>query len=206
LSGDVTGSVSFDGSSNTNIVAVVADDSHNHIVSNIDGLSLLLDNKTARVSVSTDNAVVRFDGASGEIQNSSVTVNNSGEINFHDFSTGEDGTYIMPESQLAKINLKWISTSSKFTFIRKGKYVSVIGGARALNNCVAFHKYLTTSLIIPTEFRPPANVDIPVMALNLASDSLGHLRFYSSGNMEFTPGGSWNGGKWISFYITYIVL
>ena len=46
LSGDVTGSTSFDGSGNVSITATVADDSHNHVVSNIDGLQSLLDVKS----------------------------------------------------------------------------------------------------------------------------------------------------------------
>lgn len=43
LSGDVTGSVSFDGSANVNIVATVADDSHNHSISTVNGLQSTLD-------------------------------------------------------------------------------------------------------------------------------------------------------------------
>jgi hypothetical protein len=45
LSGDVSGSVSFDGSANVTITATVADDSHNHIISNVDGLQTALDAK-----------------------------------------------------------------------------------------------------------------------------------------------------------------
>jgi hypothetical protein len=45
LSGDVTGSASFDGSANINIVATVGDDSHAHIISNVDGLQAALDAK-----------------------------------------------------------------------------------------------------------------------------------------------------------------
>ncbi len=45
LSGDVTGSASFDGSANINIVAAVLDDSHAHIISNVDGLQAALDAK-----------------------------------------------------------------------------------------------------------------------------------------------------------------
>ena len=45
LSGDVTGSVTFDGSANATITAVVVDDSHNHTVANVDGLQTLLDAK-----------------------------------------------------------------------------------------------------------------------------------------------------------------
>lgn len=45
LAGDVTGSVSFDGSANVSITTVVADDSHNHIIGNVDGLQVALDAK-----------------------------------------------------------------------------------------------------------------------------------------------------------------
>ena len=45
LSGDVSGSASFDGGSNVTISATVADDSHNHVISNIDGLQTEIDTK-----------------------------------------------------------------------------------------------------------------------------------------------------------------
>lgn len=45
LSGDVTGSASFDGSTNITITTTIADDSHNHVISNIDGLQSALDLK-----------------------------------------------------------------------------------------------------------------------------------------------------------------
>ena len=45
LSGDVTGSATFDGSANINITAAVQDDSHNHVISNVDGLQAALDAK-----------------------------------------------------------------------------------------------------------------------------------------------------------------
>ena len=45
LAGDVSGSVSFNGSANVSITATVADDSHNHVISNIDGLQTEIDTK-----------------------------------------------------------------------------------------------------------------------------------------------------------------
>ena len=45
LTGDVTGSVSFDGSGDVSITTTIADDSHNHVISNIDGLQSALDGK-----------------------------------------------------------------------------------------------------------------------------------------------------------------
>jgi hypothetical protein len=50
LTGDVTGSASFDGSANISISAAVADDSHNHVISNIDNLQTTLDSKAPLVS------------------------------------------------------------------------------------------------------------------------------------------------------------
>lgn len=46
LTGDVTGSVSFDGSANASITATVADDSHNHTIANVDGLQTALNVKS----------------------------------------------------------------------------------------------------------------------------------------------------------------
>lgn len=57
LAGDVTGSVSFDGSTNVSITATVADDSHNHVISNVDGLQAALDLKVSKDS-DTGSAVL----------------------------------------------------------------------------------------------------------------------------------------------------
>ena len=43
-------------------------------------LTDIADNKTDKISSSTDNAVVRFDGTSGNIQNSGVTINDSNHL------------------------------------------------------------------------------------------------------------------------------
>jgi len=45
LTGDVSGSTSFNGGGNVSITATVADDSHNHVISNVDGLQSALDGK-----------------------------------------------------------------------------------------------------------------------------------------------------------------
>jgi len=45
LSGDVSGSTSWDGSGNASISVTVADDSHNHVISNVDGLQTALNGK-----------------------------------------------------------------------------------------------------------------------------------------------------------------
>ena len=53
LSGDVSGSASFNGSANISITATVADDSHNHVISNVDGLQTALDGKQASGTYNT---------------------------------------------------------------------------------------------------------------------------------------------------------
>ena len=53
LTGDVTGSASFDGTGNAAITAVVVDDSHAHVISNVDGLQTALDGKTAETRTIT---------------------------------------------------------------------------------------------------------------------------------------------------------
>jgi hypothetical protein len=58
LTGDVSGSTSFDGSGNVSITATVADDSHNHITSNIDGLAeYIADTVGAMVSTNTESGI-----------------------------------------------------------------------------------------------------------------------------------------------------
>ena len=55
LTGDVTGSTSCDGSANVSITATIADDSHNHVISNVDGLQTALDGKLATTAKAADS-------------------------------------------------------------------------------------------------------------------------------------------------------
>jgi hypothetical protein len=55
LTGDVSGSASFDGTANATITATVADDSHNHVISNVDGLQTALDGKAALAGSSSQS-------------------------------------------------------------------------------------------------------------------------------------------------------
>lgn len=60
ITGDVTGSATFDGSANATINAVVQDDSHSHVISNVDGLQTALDAKTP-----TARTITAGDGLTG---------------------------------------------------------------------------------------------------------------------------------------------
>ena len=53
LGGDASGSVSIDGSTNATLTVTVTDDSHNHVISNVDGLQTALDGKASTDSVTT---------------------------------------------------------------------------------------------------------------------------------------------------------
>ena len=53
LSGDVSGSTTFDGSADVTITTTIADDSHNHTISNIDDLQTTLDGKAIKSHAST---------------------------------------------------------------------------------------------------------------------------------------------------------
>lgn len=47
LGGDLTGTVNIDGSKSVTLTATVKDDSHNHVIANVDGLQAALDGKSA---------------------------------------------------------------------------------------------------------------------------------------------------------------
>jgi hypothetical protein len=55
IAGDATGSASFDGSANATITVAVVDDSHNHVISNVDGLQTALDGKLATSGTATNS-------------------------------------------------------------------------------------------------------------------------------------------------------
>ena len=75
LTSDVTGSASFDGSANASITATVVDDSHNHIISNVDFLSDSLSALRTAINASGGGGGLWSEGAtSGEIYYNSGNV------------------------------------------------------------------------------------------------------------------------------------
>jgi hypothetical protein len=67
LGGDLSGSASFNGSADISISATIADDSHNHVISNVDGLQTALDTKYE----SGDNVSL------GTIASGAITITNA---------------------------------------------------------------------------------------------------------------------------------
>ena len=66
LTGDVTGTVNFDGSAGVSITATVVDDSHNHVISNVDGLQTALDAKVDDAEKGAANGIATLD-ANGKV-------------------------------------------------------------------------------------------------------------------------------------------
>lgn len=81
LTGDVTGSANFDGSANISITATVADDSHTHIIGNVDGLQTALDSKAP----STNSQTVTLTGA----VTGSGTITNYGNVSIATTATAD---------------------------------------------------------------------------------------------------------------------
>ena len=116
LSGDASGTVSFDGSVNVDLAVTVADDSHNHIIANIDGLQDALDNKLdygTYVSTTSEQALDPFtpfeagvnelvlnrgDGFANRIQVKTIggnTILGSGDITLPDVDAIKTTKYVL---------------------------------------------------------------------------------------------------------------
>ena len=69
LTGDVTGSADFDGSKAISIAVTVADDSHNHVISNVDGLQDALNAKAtpADITAAIGNLDVSDTAVEGQV-------------------------------------------------------------------------------------------------------------------------------------------
>jgi hypothetical protein len=77
LSGDVSGSTTFDGSGNVTITTTVADDSHNHVISNVDGLQTALDGKLSTSGKAADANLLDGFAPSTSESNTTLALRNS---------------------------------------------------------------------------------------------------------------------------------
>lgn len=99
LGGDLSGSASFNGSANITITAAVADDSHNHVVSNIDGLQTTLDGKAALASAQTFTAAQR--GTVSSLTSAATITPNFATANNFSVSLGTNTTIANPSNLTA---------------------------------------------------------------------------------------------------------
>jgi hypothetical protein len=84
LTGDVSGSTSFNGSANVSITATVADDSHNHIISNVDGLQGELDSRVDYFGGAVNSSASYVSGFESDTRAGliSASTNSTGSTNF----------------------------------------------------------------------------------------------------------------------------
>ena len=99
LGGDLSGSASFNGSANITITAAVTDDSHNHVVSNIDGLQTTLDGKAALASAQTFTAAQR--GTVSSLTSAATITPNFATANNFSVSLGTNTTIANPSNLTA---------------------------------------------------------------------------------------------------------
>ena len=90
LSGDVTGSATFDGSANINIVATVGDDSHAHVIANVDGLQAALDAKADDSTTITAGNGLTGGGTLGVNTTLSVGAGTGVIVNADNVAIGQD--------------------------------------------------------------------------------------------------------------------
>jgi hypothetical protein len=88
LSGDISGSVSLDGSSNVTLSAQVSDDSHNHVISNVDGLQTALDGKAAASHTHTASNITDFTEAVQDLIGADVVAGTGIAVSYND-TTGD---------------------------------------------------------------------------------------------------------------------
>ena len=147
LSGDVSGSTTFDGSGDVTITATVADDSHNHTISNVDGLQAALDGKAA--SSHTHSAYVN-QNAFSKVVVGSTTVAADSATDTLTLVAGSNVT-LTPDATNDKItiaatyNAATTSTAGLMSAADKTKIDGIAAGAEVNQN--AFSKIAVESTI-----------------------------------------------------------
>ena len=81
LTGDVTGNVNFNGTADVSITTTVADDSHNHVIANVDGLQAALNAKQDAASPATNSLALNGKADTDFVQTTNNTSLNSDSRN-----------------------------------------------------------------------------------------------------------------------------
>lgn len=106
LGGDVTGSVSFDGSTDVTLTATIVDDSHSHVIADVDGLQTALDAKlsssyTGDVDITGELVVDSYNETYSAVTSSSnsTTIDcETGNVFSHTLSENTTFTFSSPPS------------------------------------------------------------------------------------------------------------
>ena len=160
LGGDLSGSASFDGSANITITAAVADDSHNHTITNVDGLQTALNGKQATLTfgIANDNAVeidaadvvsgdyAKFTGnglqgrSAGEVK-SDLSLNNvTNESKATMFTSAAlTGTPTAPSASASTDSNQIATTAFTQDAIDARSYTALIGGSASISIAAGTH-------------------------------------------------------------------
>lgn len=126
LGGDLSGSASFNGSANITITAAVADDSHNHVVSNIDGLQTTLNDKASLTSAQTFTLAQR--GQVDALSSAATITPNFANSNNFSISLSTNTTIANPSNLVAgQSGAIAISYNGSYT-VAFGSYWKFAGG------------------------------------------------------------------------------
>jgi len=202
LGGDVSGSTSFDGTADVTITATVADDSHDHIISNVDGLQAALDAKINTVdlvntddltdSTSATNFYFTDARARGAI---SLTTSDAAELSYNT-STGEFN-YTSPSSVSQSTAVTLEVRNATGSTIAKGVPVYIAGhnGQKVLIAPADADDANKMPAIGLTSSSIADNTDGTVTAIGLVTGI--DLSGFSQGDVLYvdtTPGGTTFGG------------
>ena len=160
LTGDVTGSASFDGSANASITATVADDSHNHVISNVDGLQSALNGKASTSHTHTNYADISHKHYPEGISATGKNLNNYIDAGIYTFTDGSAPTNVPAGTNGWLVVIPWVEGSNtvKQIWFRHGTvntndfetYVRTKVGTASWGS---WSKYYTTS-------NPPTYADV----------------------------------------------
>jgi hypothetical protein len=181
LSGDVTGSASFDGSANASITAVIADDSHNHVISNVDGLQTALDGKapTGRTISAggglTGGGSLAANRTISHADTSSVgNVNNSGNTFIQDLTFDGYGHVTAVASGTVSVNNATITISGG----------SGLSGSAAFTTNQGSNETITISHA-NTSNQASVNNSGSTYIQDITLDTYGHVTSLSSATVSF---------------------
>jgi len=139
LSGDVTGSANFDGSSNVTINATVVDDSHNHVISNIDNLQSILDAKASVSHTHTSSEITDFNEVTQDAIGAILTDTSTIDFTYDD-TNNQIKADVKPNSSNQKVAVSKNSTTPTGTRkqinFKDGTNISVTVADNATNDAV----------------------------------------------------------------------
>ncbi|MCD8548387.1 MAG: hypothetical protein LRY38_08235 [Aeromonadaceae bacterium] len=159
LTGDASGSVSLDGSANVTLAVTVADDSHNHVIGNVDGLQSALDGKLDLtggtlsggivVAAGSGNMGIRVGSATHKAGVAASSV--AGEYLFGGASDG--GTVLTSYIRVGETQLTYApNTSSQYNIYHTGYKPTAadVGALPATANAVSASKWATARTLTLT--------------------------------------------------------